>query len=80
MTALAPHVARYFELVDAYLANVPLNERDTLISREIAKQEKLFERFQEKVDQGLPTSPEVTAFDFHETLAGLERRRAKRAA
>lgn len=68
---LSPHVRRYFLMVDAYLAHVSPAERDTLLTREIAKQERLYEQFIEKIDRGLPTDPQVSAFDYHETLAGL---------
>lgn len=77
---LSPHVARYFELVDRYLEHVSPAERETLLAREIAKQELLYEAYMDKVDHGLPTDPEVSAWDYVETLAGLGARRAVKVA
>lgn len=81
MSLLPPHLTRYFQLVDAALTKIASpDERETMLAREIAKQEILYETWMAKIDAGLPVDPTVTAFDFHETFAGLEQRRERKAA
>jgi hypothetical protein len=72
--AIRPDLTAYFAKVDVMLADKTPAERQRMLVDEIKRWQHRYGEFCAKVDNGLPTSPGVTAFDFIDTIAGLDQR------
>lgn len=72
---LSPHVAGFFERVDVWLAKLPQDsDRIDFLSRRLVEWTGRYERWALKVDMGEATDPKVTAWDFTDTISGIDRR------
>jgi hypothetical protein len=71
----ADHVKRYLARVDERLTELPNDEcRRGFLGDELAKWQFRYSTFTAKVDRGLETSPEVSAYDFLDTMGELDMR------
>lgn len=76
--APAPHVTRYLARVDDRLAELTNDvTRRGFLGDELAKWQFRYDAFVRKVDACQPTDPDVTAWDFADTIAALDKRLAK---
>lgn len=79
MPAAGPDIVAYFEKVDARLATVSAPTAREMIVSEIRRWERRYAEFCSRVDNCLPVPAGVTAFDYVETIAGLDQRAARLA-
>jgi hypothetical protein len=71
----ADHVKRYLARVDLQLTCMPDDAwRLSFLERELAKWQANYAEFTRKVDSGKATSPEVSAFDYLDTMGELDMR------
>lgn len=71
---LAPHVDRYLARVDEVLTALDDEQGREFIDRELTAWQHRYVRFQALVDAGEQIDPDVTAFDYIDTLSELTRR------
>lgn len=77
-TSMSDHVTRYFARVDERLSELPNDVcRRGFLGDELAKWQFRYDAFRLKVDRGEDTDPRVTAWDYVETLAELDKRMAR---
>lgn len=76
-------VTRYFATVDRALSGATPDQKAALVETELRKWTRRYIEFQSFIDRGeeLPGwCANATAYDFHETLIGLEARRPRQVA
>lgn len=76
-------ITRYFERVDRALSGATDAQKIALIETELRKWLGRFAEFQEIIDSGREMPARyagATAYDFHETFAGLAARRPQKGA
>lgn len=77
----APHVTRYLQRLDEFLAALPdQTSRRGFLGDEHKKWQYRYQRWQARVDAGEETDPDVTAWDFVETMSELDKRIAQELA
>jgi hypothetical protein len=69
-------VEGYLARVDAHLATLNEPGRRVFIDSLVDQWTQRYERFMARVDRNQPTDPTVSAYDYIDTLAGLDVRAA----
>lgn len=71
---MSDHITHYFTRVDAYVGELPEPQRGPWLAAQRDTWETRYAEFQRRIDSGECQKPGVSAFDYIETIAGLDRR------
>lgn len=73
----APPVKRYFARVDEHLPTLSRDAQEAFLRLEQAKWEQRYADFRARINSGWDYRGEITAWDFVDTLNGLDKRIAE---
>lgn len=76
---MSDHVTSYFIKLDARLRAMPEAQRPISLRLEIQTWERRYQEYQAKIDAGIPVVG-VDAYDYVQTIAGLDQRIAQQQA
>lgn len=71
---MSDHITRYFTRVDAYVADLPEYQRGMWLKVQRDNLEHRYLEFQNRIASGQCQKPGMTAWDYVEMIAGLDKR------